>query len=85
MPGSVRVRLFASAREAIGRPEVEWAVPAGGIVAEELVRALGRRFPALARVLPTCRFVRNGRYLNQLSQTVRPGDEFSVHPPYGGG
>jgi len=81
----VRVRLFATAREAAGRAALEWAVPAGGIRAEELVRALAERFPALAPVLRTSRFVRNGRYLNRLSQTVQPGDEFSVHPPYGGG
>ena len=85
MAGTVRVRLFASAREVVGRSVLDWPVPADGIAAEALVRDLGTRYPKLVPTLAASRFVRNGRYLNRMSQTVRAGDEFSVHPPYGGG
>jgi len=85
MAESVRIRLFATAREAVGRPTLDWPVPRAGVSAAELVRALGAEYPRLAAVLGVSRFVRNGRYLDGLSVTVRPGDEFSVHPPYGGG
>ena len=85
MPRAVRVLLFATARTAVGRSELEWPVPASGLPARDLVRELGTAYPMLARTLGTCRFVRNGRYLDRLSVRVRPGDEFAVHPPYGGG
>lgn len=77
--------LFASARDAVGGRTVPFPVPASGIRADELVRALGRTYPALGRMLGSCRFVRNGRYLTDLATVVRAGDEFAVHPPYGGG
>ena len=79
------VRLFASAREAIGRGTVDWPVPAGGVPAKELVRALREAYPRLGPALRVSRFLRNDRYLTDLSERVGPGDEFSIHPPYGGG
>ncbi|MGI0155158.1 MAG: MoaD/ThiS family protein [Thermoplasmata archaeon] len=39
----------------------------------------------MAPTLRACRFVRNGQYVERTSDRVRPGDEFAVHPPYGGG
>ena len=85
MSPSVRVRLFATARHAVGRPAVTWSVPEAGIRARELVDALGEAYPRLAPTLRVCRFLRNGRYLADLGETVHPGDEFAVHPPYAGG
>lgn len=81
----VRVLLFATARTAVGRSELEWSVPTRGVPARTLARQLAAAYPALAPTLRVCRFVRNGRYLDHLSGRVRPGDEFAVHPPYGGG
>jgi molybdopterin converting factor small subunit len=81
----VNVLLFASAREAAGRSRLDWPVPKGGLRAEDLVRALGDRYPRLRPTLQASRFVRNGQYLEDLGTRVRPGDEFAVHPPYGGG
>lgn len=85
MVGSVRVLLFASAREAVGRSELSWAVPAAGMRAGELLRAVAARFPALGRVLAHSRIARNGVYLRRLGARCVPGDELAVHPPYGGG
>jgi molybdopterin converting factor small subunit len=81
----VRVRLFATARLAVGRPSVPFAVPDDGIPARELVAALATAYPRLAPTLRASRFLRNDRYLRTLDETVRPGDEFAIHPPYGGG
>jgi len=81
----VRVLLFATARTAVGRSALAWDVPAEGIPAKTLTRALAAAYPGLAPTLRVSRFVRNGRYLGRLTERVRPGDEFAVHPPYGGG
>jgi molybdopterin converting factor small subunit len=85
VPAHVNVLLFASAREAVGRSRLDWPVPKGGLRAEEVIRALGEEFPRLRPALKVSRFVRNGRYLDDLATRLRPGDEFAVHPPYGGG
>ncbi len=85
MPRSVRVRLFATARLAVGRAVLPWPVPEHGLRARELVAALEQAYPRLAPTLRGSRFLRNDRYLRDLDETLRPGDEFAVHPPYGGG
>ena len=77
--------LFASAREAAGRGALPWPVPPEGLTAAALVAAIGAKFPRLKPTLATSRFVRNGGYLDDLETRLRPGDEFAVHPPYGGG
>ncbi len=82
---SVRVLLFASAREAVGRADLDWPVPAAGVPVRDLVRSLATAYPRLAPTLRTSRFVRNGRYLTGARARLRPGDEFAVYPPYGGG
>jgi molybdopterin converting factor small subunit len=81
----VRVLLFATARTAVGHSELNWTVPTGGVTAQALTEELAAAYPALAPTLKVSRLVRNGRYLDDLSSRVRPGDEFAVHPPYGGG
>jgi molybdopterin converting factor small subunit len=81
----VRIAMFALARDAAGTARVDVPVPPDGLPARSLVRDLGRRFPDLVPVLRVARFVRNGRYLTRLDTRIRPGDEFAVHPPYGGG
>jgi len=85
MPGRVTVLLFATARVAVGTARLPWPVDSGSVTARSLIRSLGNRYPKLAPVLRTSRFVLNGRYLTTLTTRVRPGDEFAVHPPYGGG
>ena len=81
----VVILLFASAREALGRRTLDWPVSPDGVRADALVRALARTYPRLDLALRTSRFVHNGEYLHDLSTPIRPGDEFAVHPPYGGG
>ena len=79
------VLLFATARQAVGKPRLTWPVESSGMPVGSLVRALGSRYPKLAPLLRHCRFVLNGRYVVNRATRVRPGDEFAVHPPYGGG
>lgn len=79
------VLLFATARLAVGRAEIRWTVDGKGVSVGSLVRALGNRYPKLAPILRSCRFVLNGEYVANRATRVRPGDEFAVHPPYGGG
>ncbi len=86
MPATaVTVLFFGPAREQVGRARVPWPAPAAGLPARELVAALADRYPRVAPTLRVSRFVRNGEYLRSLAIRVRPGDEFAVHPPYGGG
>ncbi|HTT15268.1 MAG TPA: MoaD/ThiS family protein [Thermoplasmata archaeon] len=85
MAQAVTVLLFGPARDVAGRGSIAWAVPEDGIAARALVRSLGERYPRLRRTLETSRFLRNGRYLASLAVRLDPGDEFAVHPPYGGG
>lgn len=81
----IQVRLYATARLAVGRSALSWPVPPDGITAQELVTALGQAYPGLRPTLRSSRFLRNDRYLRDLEERLRPGDEFAVHPPYGGG
>lgn len=85
MAGRVTVLLFASARTAVGSARLVVPVSATGVTARTLVRTLAETYPSLEAGLRTCRFVLNGEYLPTLARRVRPGDEFAVHPPYGGG
>jgi len=79
------VLLFATAREAVGAPELRWPLPSPGVTVRALLRDLSARYPKLLPVLRQSRFVLNGRYVASRATRVRPGDEFAIHPPYGGG
>ena len=79
------VRFFAAARRVVGQASLPWPVPEEGLRARELIAALRAAYPRLGPTLRVSRFLRNDRYLADLDEPVRPGDEFSVHPPYGGG
>lgn len=85
MRNAATVLLFATARTAIGLSYLEWPVGAEGMTVRALLRGLGTSYPKLRPALRTSRFVLNGEYLSSLAAKVRPGDEFAVHPPYGGG
>ena len=85
MPRPVRVFLFATARQLVGRATLTWTVPEQGLSARKLVEELGAAHPRLVATLRVSRFLRNDRYLTDLTETILPGDGFAVHPPYGGG
>jgi sulfur-carrier protein len=83
--GSVRVLLFAAAREAAGRRELHRTVPPAGVSVADLLEELGRGYPKLTRVLAISRFFVNGSAVAGRSGRLQPGDELAIHPPYSGG
>jgi molybdopterin converting factor small subunit len=85
MASSVRVLLFATAREAAGVSEIRQPVGVDGVEVAQLLEELISRYPRLEGVLRTARLVRNGEYLAGPGGRLRPGDEFAIHPPFSGG
>ncbi len=78
---AVRVRLFASYREAAGTAREELTLPAGSRVSD-LVQMLRERFPRFA---PNGGLVAvNHEYVGE-SFTLHDGDEVAFIPPVSGG
>ena len=81
--GTVRVRLFAAAREAAGRAELAAEPQALGDLLAALRRDHG---PEFSSVLDTARVWVNGDDPRDGDATVlAPGDEVAVLPPVSGG
>ncbi|HUI38679.1 MAG TPA: MoaD/ThiS family protein [Thermoplasmata archaeon] len=83
--GEVRLLLFATAREAVGKASLSVRIPRTGLPLRGFLEALAHDHPGLGPILPGCRIARNGRYVPGPSARVRPGDEIAVHPPFSGG
>ena len=79
---NVTVLLFASYADALGRPEIELALPAGATVGDA-VRRIGA-LPGADRVPPTPLVAVNQRYAS-LEQPLAQGDELALIPPVAGG
>jgi molybdopterin synthase sulfur carrier subunit len=79
----VKVRLFASLREAAGVPEVELELAAGAS-AESAWQRLAARFPALVPRRPTLAASVNRRYA-PFDTALQDGDEVVFIPPVSGG
>jgi sulfur-carrier protein len=85
--GSVRVRFFASLREAVGQAEVQIAVSTATLDLEALLARLGGVVDeqALARLrAPSVRIAVNQAFV-EGNVTLRPGDEVAFLPPVTGG
>ncbi|MCI4329550.1 MAG: MoaD/ThiS family protein [Thermoplasmata archaeon] len=85
MAGSVRIRLYATAREAAGAATIRRPIGPSGISLRELLQELGTERPGLLPILRHARFARNGTYLRGTRARLHDGDELAVHPPYSGG
>jgi len=79
----VRVRLFASLREAAGREELALEVPAGA-TAEDVWRALVESEPSLASRRRSLMASVNRKYA-PFDTPVAEGDEVVFIPPVSGG
>ena len=79
----VRVRLFASLREAAGVGETELELP-DGASPEDAWRALSGRFPALAERRKSLAAAVNRRY-TPFDAPLSDGDELVFVPPVSGG
>lgn len=80
---TLRIKLFAIARQRLGRDEIEVALPERSTAAD-LRRALAEQFPALADVLPHIRIAVNSSYANDAT-VVPAGAEIALIPPVSGG
>lgn len=79
----VRIRYFASLREAVGAPEEPLELPDGATVAQAR-SLLAERRPALAKLLPACAAAINRGYA-QADTPLSEGAELVFIPPLGGG
>jgi molybdopterin converting factor subunit 1 len=79
----IRVRLFASLREAAGVPEVRLELPAGSTAEEAWGRLVGD-FPALAPRRASLAVSVNRRYA-RFDEALQDGDELVFIPPVSGG
>ena len=83
---TVRVRLFASAREAAGRAADEFDLASVPTVGAVLDRACAEYGPGFAEVLATARVWVNGdEPVAGRDTRLGPGDEVAVLPPVSGG
>jgi molybdopterin synthase sulfur carrier subunit len=79
----VRVRLFASLREAVGHGEVELEMPVGA-TAEQAWERIVRDHPALAERRARLTAAINRSYAT-FDTPLRDGDELVFVPPVSGG
>lgn len=80
---SIRVRLFAIARERAGASEVVLYLQQGATVAD-LRTALTAQVPALGPLLPNAMIALNAEYAAD-GQVVSDGADVAVIPPVSGG
>ncbi|HEY3119616.1 MAG TPA: molybdopterin converting factor subunit 1 [Vicinamibacteria bacterium] len=79
----VRVRLFASLREAVGRPELTLDLP-DGATADQAWQVLVTAHPPLAGRRASLMAAVNRRYAG-FDTRLTDGDELSFIPPVSGG
>lgn len=79
----VRVRLFASLRETVGRERLELQLPEGASV-EEAWRRLADQHPALEPRRQSLAAAVNRTYA-AFDATLKDGDEVAFIPPVSGG
>ena len=79
----IRIRLFASAREVVGKQEVIVDVPEG-LTAADLLIQLGAEYPDLRRQAPSLRLAVNHEYV-EGGRRLAEGDEVALIPPVSGG
>jgi molybdopterin converting factor subunit 1 len=80
---TVRVRLFARARDLAGVDCVAAELPAGATVMT-LRRELAEVVPALIGLLERCAIAVNGEFAGE-AQPLPPGAEVALLPPVSGG
>ncbi len=79
----IRVRLFASFREAVGQGALDWEAPDGATVGDVLA-ALREAYPALQRGPDRAMYAVNQEYVGP-EYGLRAGDELALIPPVSGG
>jgi molybdopterin synthase sulfur carrier subunit len=80
----VRIRYFAAARAAAGT-EAETVTIDPETTVAALADMLGRRNPALAKVLSRCCYLCDGIAVRDPAMLLRSGHIIDVLPPFAGG
>jgi molybdopterin converting factor subunit 1 len=80
---TIRVKLFAAARERLSRDEIEIEVPPNATVAD-LKRAVATASPALAKILPHALWAVNAEYATDTTP-ISEKSEIALIPPVSGG
>lgn len=84
MTVTVKVCLFAAAREQVGIDEMPLELKEDSCTTTAAARALEQLYPQLAKLLPRCAIAVNGEYV-QSDTALKQGDEVAVLPPMSGG
>ncbi len=79
----LRVKLFAVARQRVGRDEIDVEFP-GSATVGQLRAALAEQFPPLADVLRHARIAVDSEYAGDESK-LAPTSEIALIPPVSGG
>jgi molybdopterin converting factor subunit 1 len=79
----IRVRLFASFREAAGGGTLSWDAPEGSSVAD-VVAALRERYPRFGPAAEKALLAVNQEYVGG-DVRLKDGDELALIPPVSGG
>ncbi len=83
MNQTIRVKLFAVAKQVAGADAVELALQEGATVAD-VRRALLERYPSLTKLAKLLLFAVNGEYADD-AMTIHPDAEVACIPPVSGG
>lgn len=81
---SVRVLLFAAAREIVGAREIDLALDAPNTTVAAISAQIAALYPAMAGHMRSLRIAVNGEYARD-DDRVNAGDEVAVIPPVAGG
>lgn len=82
-PTEIRIKFFASHREAVGHREEALAMNPP-ITLRELVKTLEQRYPALKQLRRSTIYCVNQRVVRDDVE-LQEGDEVALFPPVGGG
>ena len=80
----LKIILFASLRDLVGRSEVELELTDEGTTVREVFNRLKVQFPELKRYEPILLIAVNQEYAG-WEQSVTAGDEIAFFPPVSGG
>ncbi|MCC6175390.1 MAG: molybdopterin converting factor subunit 1 [Chloroflexi bacterium] len=80
---NLRIRLFASFREAVGSSALTWNAPEGATVGS-VVESLRAEFPALGKSTAQAMLAVNQEYVGP-DVRLHDGDELALIPPVSGG
>jgi len=83
LPSKIKIKLFASAREAVGLSELFWNI-ANGTTVEAILDQLVEEYPRMAPLKSSLQFAVNESFVPR-NHVVEAEDEIAFIPPVSGG